>query len=162
MDIRLAERGDIPQMIPLLNTLDQLHLKLYPDRFRALPRGTRTPQMITDLMKSKAWQIWLATEPGKVWGLMALEYRTRTGTIVVPEQYVLVDMIVVAEEKRGMGIGKQLMAFAEEEGRRQGCKRIELKVYDRNEAALGWYESIGFGQVIHTLARKIEASPPKE
>jgi len=154
MHIRLAERGDIPKLIPLFNEVDRLHAEWYPDRFRRLPRG-RNAHSVTEFFRNKAWQIWVATEPGEVWGMLLLEYRERTGVVAQPEVYALIDVIVVAAEKRGQGIGGALVAHAEQVAREQGARRLELKVYEANAAARSWYEKQGFGTVIRTLARTI-------
>ncbi len=52
--------------------------------------------------------------------------------------------ISVAKEYRGQGIGRSLMQAMVDWARASGMKRIELKVYARNERAIRLYRSFGF------------------
>ncbi|MFD9909737.1 GNAT family N-acetyltransferase [Streptomyces sp. NPDC059063] len=51
---------------------------------------------------------------------------------------------VVAEEARGKGVGRQLIQAVVEEARRQGARRITLRVLGHNTPARKLYESEGF------------------
>jgi ribosomal protein S18 acetylase RimI-like enzyme len=50
----------------------------------------------------------------------------------------------VAEEARGLGAGRALLRAAVEEARRQGARRITLRVLGHNTPARRLYESEGF------------------
>jgi ribosomal protein S18 acetylase RimI-like enzyme len=52
--------------------------------------------------------------------------------------------LAVAEEARGLGVGRALLRAAVEEARRQGARRISLRVLGHNTAARRLYESEGF------------------
>lgn len=52
--------------------------------------------------------------------------------------------IVVAEENRNKGIGKEIVRFLIKEGKARGCNAYTLEVRVSNESAIGLYESIGF------------------
>ncbi|MET8243380.1 GNAT family N-acetyltransferase [Streptomyces sp. NPDC005202] len=52
--------------------------------------------------------------------------------------------LAVAEEARGKGVGRALLRAAVEEVRRQGARRISLRVLGHNTAARKLYESEGF------------------
>ncbi len=52
--------------------------------------------------------------------------------------------IVVRDAYRGRGIGRQLLATAEEEARTRGCCKLTLEVLSNNRAALAAYERAGF------------------
>lgn len=56
----------------------------------------------------------------------------------------LLEDLFVAPAARGAGLGRALVAGALERARARGCRRIELDVNERNEAALALYESFGF------------------
>ncbi|MDN3020731.1 GNAT family N-acetyltransferase [Streptomyces sp. S.PB5] len=52
--------------------------------------------------------------------------------------------LVVAEEARGAGVGRALLRAVQDEARRQGARRIALRVLSHNTPARGLYESEGF------------------
>jgi [ribosomal protein S18]-alanine N-acetyltransferase len=57
-----------------------------------------------------------------------------------------VNNVSVAPERRGQGLGRALMEFAEEFARKHGCRAMGLEVRASNEAALRLYESLGFAR----------------
>lgn len=52
--------------------------------------------------------------------------------------------LAVAPEARGAGVGRALVRAAVEEARRQGARRLSLRVLGHNTAARKLYESEGF------------------
>ncbi|MGW0760538.1 N-acetyltransferase family protein [Streptomyces sp. NPDC002814] len=52
--------------------------------------------------------------------------------------------LVVAEEARGAGVARALLRAAQDEARRQGARRITLRVLGHNTAARKLYEAEGF------------------
>jgi ribosomal protein S18 acetylase RimI-like enzyme len=62
--------------------------------------------------------------------------------------------LAVAEAARGRGLGKALMAAAEDWLRTRGCPKVQLMVRTSNEAALGFYDALGLErQEVVTLGR---------
>ena len=52
--------------------------------------------------------------------------------------------LVVAEEARGLGVGRALLRAVGDEARRQGARRLTLRVLGHNTPARKLYESEGF------------------
>ncbi|MEP9357797.1 GNAT family acetyltransferase [Sphingomonas sp. KR3-1] len=62
--------------------------------------------------------------------------------------------LAVAESARRTGLGRRLMAAAEDWLRARGCPKIQLMVREGNEAALGFYAALGLEpQGVVTLGR---------
>ncbi len=55
-----------------------------------------------------------------------------------------IDEVYIREEHRGGGIGRQALAFAEEECRRLGVRALHLEVEHQNVNALVLYRKVGF------------------
>jgi ribosomal protein S18 acetylase RimI-like enzyme len=53
-------------------------------------------------------------------------------------------MFSVAPSAQGKGIGKKLLAAADEYAKRQNCTSIYMTVITRREELIAWYESKGY------------------
>ena len=59
-----------------------------------------------------------------------------------PRAYV--EILVVAEEAEGRGVGRALMSHAESWAREHGCREVVLDVFANNPSAIAFYERMGF------------------
>lgn len=62
--------------------------------------------------------------------------------------------VVVAPDRQGRGIGRQMMAHAVVQARQAGCYKLALSSNRKRRAAHAFYESLGFAQ--HGLSFVIE------
>ena len=76
-------------------------------------------------------------------GVVALRFRHSLWTAA---DDCLIEDVFVADDARGSGLGRALMVAALDVARKRGCRRAELDVNEANPAALGLYESLGFGR----------------
>lgn len=96
-----------------------------------------------DLTRESGTEAFVATEEtaGNPLGLLVikpdLDYFTDH-----PRAYV--EILVVAEEAEGRGVGRALMTHAEQWGRAHGCREVVLDVFANNPSAIAFYERIGF------------------
>ncbi|MBC7420589.1 MAG: GNAT family N-acetyltransferase [Bdellovibrio sp.] len=58
--------------------------------------------------------------------------------------YVFIYDIELLPEKRGQGLGKQLLSLMEVEAKKLGCVSVGLHVFGHNAAAVALYEKSGF------------------
>lgn len=66
----------------------------------------------------------------------------------------IVEDVVVAPDRQGQGIGRQMMAHAVAQARAAGCYKLALSSNRKRQAAHAFYESLGFAQ--HGLSFVIE------
>ena len=60
-------------------------------------------------------------------------------------------------DRRGTGIGRQLMQAAEDWLRQRGCPKIQLMVRSDNQPARGFYQAIGYElQDVVTIGRRLD------
>ena len=52
--------------------------------------------------------------------------------------------VEVDEDRRGRGLGRAAMRFAEDEARRRGIPKVALNVFGGNDVARGLYTSLGY------------------
>lgn len=64
-----------------------------------------------------------------------------------PDQVLVIHTFVTHPAYQKLGVGKALLAFAEQLGRLQGMKAIRLDVYQNNLPAIGLYEKCGYRYV---------------
>ena len=57
--------------------------------------------------------------------------------------------LAVLSEHRGQGIGRKLLAAAEQRASQLGCCKLALEVQENNGGARRPYESAGFAQAVH-------------
>jgi len=60
------------------------------------------------------------------------------------EQRFYVHQLYILPAKQGLGLGRRLMACAEERARELGADRIWLGVMVKNAQAVAWYKKLGF------------------
>jgi ribosomal protein S18 acetylase RimI-like enzyme len=78
---------------------------------------------------------------GSVVGYVRLGYPT---SLVCNAHVRQIQGLAVAEEARGAGVGRALLRAVQDEARRQGARRITLRVLGHNTPARKLYESEGF------------------
>jgi ribosomal protein S18 acetylase RimI-like enzyme len=59
-----------------------------------------------------------------------------------PRAYI--EILVVAQDAEGSGVGRTLMTYAEAWGKAHGCHEVVLDVFANNASAIAFYERIGF------------------
>jgi N-acetylglutamate synthase-like GNAT family acetyltransferase len=84
--------------------------------------------------------IWVAEIDGQVIGL--------TGLILEDEEGEL-EPLVVMEEYRGQGIGRQLAEIVIEQARKVGVHQLKVRPVGRNEAAIQFFHKFGFNIIGH-------------
>ena len=65
---------------------------------------------------------------------------------------LFINSLCVKEKQRGTGVGKMMMEFVFEYGKKLNVDSIELGVLENNKSAIQFYESIG----LKTKSRKME------
>jgi ribosomal protein S18 acetylase RimI-like enzyme len=89
---------------------------------------------------------------GEVWLIRAGEHVA--GVLVLRPQppALLVENVAVAPAHRGVGLGRALMAFADEQARAQGLREVVLYTNERMTENLRFYPALGFTET----GRRIE------
>ena len=153
LTIRKATADDYLVVCELLDEIDALHRDRHPRIFRKPTGHARTRDFFSGLLTDEKVGLFLAEENGGPVGFVHVLVRDMPDfPIFVPRRYAIIDTIVVRSGHRDRGIGRLLMQTSEEWAIAQGAASVELGVYQFNETAISFYESLGF----HTLSRKME------
>ena len=68
--------------------------------------------------------------------------------------------LAVAPERRGRGLGRQMVAEAEKRLRRLGCPKINLQIRRSNTGVMAFYRKIGFFEDdVASMGKRLEIDP---
>ncbi len=142
MEIRLANKNDIPRMIELLKQVGEVHHQIRPDLFRAGAQkysGTDLEAMLQDPDRP----IFVAVEDTML-GYCFCMIETLTGsTVLCDGKSLYIDDLCVDEHCRGRGVASRLYAHVCGYAKSIGCRSITLNVWCGNDSAMHFYESRG-------------------
>ena len=102
-----------------------------------------------------SYRLFVACEPAfpdtviATYALLVMHNLAHSGT-----PSAIAEDVVVAPDRQGQGIGRQLMAHALQQARDAGCYKLALSSNAKRQAAHAFYESLGFQR--HGLSFVIE------
>jgi ribosomal protein S18 acetylase RimI-like enzyme len=70
-------------------------------------------------------------------------------------RHLFVYEVHVDDARRGRGLGRAAMQFAEEEAKRRGLSKIELNVFGGNDVARGLYRSLGYHETAVYMVKQL-------
>ncbi|MGH7618574.1 MAG: GNAT family N-acetyltransferase [Gemmatimonadaceae bacterium] len=135
LQVRPAERDDSAAIARLCTQLG------YP------AQPSDIPARLAQLSDDPAVRALVAVDDGSVVGLITTHARH---TMNHPAPLAQITLLVVDETCRGRGIGRALVAAAEDWARENGCKRIVVTTALRRAGAHAFYESVNY---VHTGRR---------
>lgn len=106
-------------------------------------KNSKASEAITGVKKSKT-KIYVAEKDGEVLGHIFFEIQDHSGEAHRQDgKSIYIDDLCVKEEARGLSVGKQLLDFAKEYGKKAGCYHLTLTCFWGNQAAYSFYEKQG-------------------
>ena len=143
MNIRKADRRDIPGMIELLKQVGQVHHEIRPDIFR--PGAQKYDEAaLEEILADSMRPIFVAVEGSFVLGYCFCIHKNTQGDPVLTDRKELyIDDLCVDEGRRGQGIAKALYAHTVDYAKACGCVNLTLNVWEGNDNARRFYELAG-------------------
>ena len=144
MDIRAAEKKDIPRILELLIQVNNVHSDGRPDLFiRDKTKYTET-QLLSLFMDKTSPVFVAADENDIVQGYCFCILQSHREDPNWPDITTLyIDDLCVDEACRGQHIGKALYESVKAYAKAIGCYNITLNVWEKNGSARGFYDSLG-------------------
>ena len=133
--VREATESDLPAIGRLLEDLTDAM-----DNTEGIDTGIAI-KTFEQLLNDAASHFLVATMEGTPVGFINFTVRQ---TILHQGPSALIDELVVAEEHRGKGVGKQLVQAAVEKCRQLGCCEVEVSTEKANLEARKFYKQCGF------------------
>lgn len=144
MMIRHATRDDLPRINELRRQVNDLHVQGKPGWFRP-GFGEELQQYLYVLFDSDDHDVLVAEQDDNIIGFACVKYVDR------PEspyrlrcRFLEIEEIGVDESCRRSGAGRALVEAVRTIAKEKGFSRIDLNMWEFNESALKFYESIGF------------------
>lgn len=131
LDVRRATRADMPAILDLLRELAEFE-KLPP------PDGAGYARLLQDL--GRRFDAFIASDEGKAVAY-AIVYETYSSFAAKPVLWL--EDVYVTPSHRRRGVGKALLAEAQQEAARRGCVRVAWAVLDWNVDAQKMYDALG-------------------
>lgn len=146
--VREATEADLDEVLALYQGIEDR-----PEQVLSLEEGKA---MLAQLRTYPSYRLWVAcesAEPGAdVVGTYALLVMHNLAHRGAPS--AVVEDVVVAADRKGQGIGRQMMAHGVQQAREAGCYKLALSSHRKRTDAHAFYESLGFAQ--HGLSFSIE------
>lgn len=144
MDIRMANKGDIDGILQLLSQVLEVHAAIRPDLFIS---GTvkYKKEELEEIIDNKTTPVFVAVDDsGRVLGhAFTVLSVNKSQNMPIGMKSMYIDDICVDENARRQNIGRKLyekcISFAKE----QSVYDVTLNVWEGNDAARSFYESLG-------------------
>jgi N-acetylglutamate synthase-like GNAT family acetyltransferase len=125
--IRTANKHDLPRLVPLIN--QAFAIETFLD-------GTRTDEQRLSATMDKG-DFLIAERNGQALACVYVEPRGERAYF---------GMLAVDPPQQGKGLGKLMTAAAEQYGRDQACKRMDISVLNLRPELLPFYRALGYSE----------------
>jgi GNAT superfamily N-acetyltransferase len=153
--IREATVEDVPAICLLGQEINFLHHEAWPQIFAAPSDPSRDAPHWQQGIAGPNAATFVAEPLGQVIGFITVFFVIDSGPLLQPTPFARVGSIGVAARQRGHGIGRALMARAERWAFERGATDIRLNVWAFNQAALRFYEELGYDVRLHSLGKAL-------
>lgn len=142
--VRLATKEDIERVNELRKQVNDVHTNGRPDMFR--PGFAQEIQDLAyHMIEDENSDILVVVRDGVICGFACVGYVERPlSPYMLGRRFYHVDEFGVDEAFRRQGVATELFEFIKQEAKEKGFERIELDVWEFNEGAIKFYESVGF------------------
>jgi GNAT superfamily N-acetyltransferase len=116
------------------------------------PDGVRA--RLARLLAREGSRVFVAERGGEVLGVLGLD---RMAVLTSLSDVAMIIALVVTERERRSGVGRLLVARAEDEARAWGCGRIMVTSAERRADAHTFYQRLGYQYTGRRFAKEIGA-----
>lgn len=150
MEIRKAKIEDISDLNRLLAQVNLVHYNGRTDLFKLANKYTDDELKV--IIADESRPILVADDNGSVVGYAFCIYQQhKNDNLLTDVKTIYIDDLCVDENKRGQHIGKMLynavLGFAKD----TGCYNVTLNVWNFNEGAMKFYQSLGLAPLKTTM-----------
>ncbi|MBO5144267.1 MAG: GNAT family N-acetyltransferase [Lachnospiraceae bacterium] len=142
--VRFAKIEDLERVNELRKIVNDVHVEGRPDIFKA-GFHDELRDFIYDIWDTENKDIIVAERNGVICGFACVQYVSKPESpFMNARTFYDVDEFGVDTAFRRQGVATELIAFIREDAKKRGIDRIELNMWEFNQGALAFYESVGF------------------
>ncbi|MBO5030451.1 MAG: GNAT family N-acetyltransferase [Lachnospiraceae bacterium] len=142
--VRFAKIEDLERVNELRKIVNDVHVEGRPDIFKA-GFHDELRDFIYDIWDTENKDIIVAERNGVICGFACVQYVSKPESpFMNARTFYDVDEFGVDTAFRRQGVATELIAFIKEDAKKRGIDRIELNMWEFNQGALAFYESVGF------------------
>lgn len=140
MKIRNMTLDDYKEVDRLMAQVHKIHVEGRPDLYVDVDH-IYSMEQFREMVENEDMISVVAEINETIVGICFVSLRART--CMVKRRTAYMDDLCVDDSYRGKGIGKQLYLYVKERAKEMGAERLDLMVWDFNENARKFYESMG-------------------
>ncbi len=154
MNFRQAKAEDFEAVSALSNKLAYFHVEGRPDICKSAPKLTK--REFKKQLKKESFYYTLAEDGGKIAGLCKWRMGyCRKNEHLTDRTFAVIYELIIIDEYRRNGYATQLFGKVTEMAKEKGAAAIELYVWEFNENARKFYQSLGMAPQRILLEKKI-------
>lgn len=156
MHIRNLTMDDFDAVNDIFMQMQELHVTHRPDLYRKIEKPTCTRAWdYESSLKNNSILMLGAEDAGRIVGFCIIEMQQTESKALVPCISAHIRNLAVHKNDRRRGIATALYTEAVRRAESRGAVRVELNVYSFNEAAIGFYQSLGMTVQSYTMEQAI-------
>ncbi len=156
--IRRAAEADLDQALALFHEFHEFHVRGVPDRLR-VPHpydDAAARETLLGILHNTDAALFVAKEDERLLGLAEVYLRRDTPHPAAIEYvYGYLQSLIVTASIRRRGLGRQLVAAAEQWSREHGASEMRLACWEFAEGPLPFYEALGYRTMKRTLVHPL-------
>ena len=163
VSIRPAVPTDHGSLCLLFDELDAFHRTGDPQLLRQPLVDPRPQAYLDGLIEDPRSEIFVADVGGDCVGVAIVQLQDApTFPVFIEQTWAVVDNIAVRSDARRRGVGRALYSACLRWSEEVGACWLELTVYEFNESARRFYESLGFATIRRRMRRSLTPPPPTD
>lgn len=139
--IESPQKEDLKKVNKLAKQVHELHVNWRPDLFLSVEEVI-TKEEFEERIQAK--EIFIARIQDEIVGYITFNIKEKNNPAMRYRKQLQIEAICVDEEKRGEGVGTELLEKTKEFGKENGCTDMYLTVNQENQNAIKVYEKFGF------------------
>jgi ribosomal protein S18 acetylase RimI-like enzyme len=152
---REATEPDLSAICALGQEVNGIHYQAFPQVFASAGEIERDAAHWMSSIGKQDATTFVAEESGSLVGFVNVSIVTESHSLLQPMRFGRVASVGITEHKRGLGIGRELMALAQDWVAHRGGVEVRLDVWAFNSHALHVYEELGYEVRSFILAKPL-------